>query len=121
LRILIVDDDEDLQLLLTLAFARSGDQADAVATAAEALHKLETDNFDVCILDVRLPDRSGFDVCQVIKTSARTANLPVLMLSADIAGATDETAKQYACDDFLAKPFTVSDLIARVQALATPR
>jgi DNA-binding response OmpR family regulator len=112
-RLLIADDDPDIRLLLRLALTRAGYEPHTVDSGASVLGWIGQMDFAACILDVRMPDISGLDVCRAIKTSPGSAHLPVMILS---AGPDDGTSNA-GFDDYITKPFELDDIIARIATL----
>lgn len=115
MRVLVVDDNRELLALVTTSLARDHHDVSSVETAAAATERLEDETFDVIVLDLGLPDGSGMNVCH----RAREAGLatPILVLTARSAVDQRVEALDAGADDFLAKPFAVAELRARVRAL----
>ena len=117
MRILIAEDDQVLADGLLRSLRSAGAAVDHVASGTEADAALMTNNeFDLLILDLGLPKMHGLDVLK--KLRARGSTLPVLILTA--ADSVEERVKglDYGADDYMAKPFSLSELEARVRALA---
>lgn len=114
-RILVVDDNRELLALVTTSLAREHHDVSSVETAAAAMQRLDEEAFDVIVLDLGLPDGSGMTVC----THARESGIatPILVLTARSAVDQRVDALDAGADDFLAKPFAVAELRARVRAL----
>lgn len=116
LRVLIVDDEEDLRSLVGTALRFEGMDTHAVANGTTALATLQREHFDVVVLDVMLPDQDGFEVLRRIRKLPSSP--PVLFLTARddvddrIRGLTQ------GADDYLGKPFSVGELVARVNVVA---
>jgi DNA-binding NarL/FixJ family response regulator len=115
--ILVVDDDEPLRNLLTELLGHAGYTADAVRSGGEAAQIVETERPALVILDVCLPDLSGYEVCRRIR--ARYGDdVPVLFISGERTETVDRVAGLLlGGDDYLVKPFAVDELLARVAAL----
>lgn len=116
LSILVVEDDENLRLALTDNLTDEGYVVEAVAGAAAALRAAAGRTFHVVVLDIMLPDGDGYSVCRKLREQGCTA--AVLMLTArtledDVVRGFDSGA-----DDYLAKPYRLRELLARVVALA---
>jgi PleD family two-component response regulator len=116
-RILFAEDDDALRRMTTQVLASAGHQVLDVPNGSRALSELRREVPDLVVLDYRMGDPDGFEVCRRIKHDPATAHVPVLILTAqgrleDRLGGFDAGA-----DDYLAKPFDVRELLARVQAL----
>lgn len=115
--ILIADDDEDIRTLLSMILTRAGFRAKAVDSGATALAASRQEPPHIYLLDVRMPDMSGLELCRLLKASSDTARRPVLLMSAEFSS--EDVAAGYAagCDDYLPKPFSPRELIRRVDQL----
>lgn len=115
MRILLAEDDAVLADGLTRSLRHSGYATDCVKNGLEADSALSTQDFDLLILDLGLPKMSGLEVLQRLR--ARNSHLPVLILTA--ADSIEQRVKglDLGADDFMAKPFALSELEARVRAL----
>jgi class 3 adenylate cyclase len=114
--ILVVDDNESNRDLLARQLARDGHAVETAASAAQAFARLAERGFDLILLDVLMPDVSGYDVLLRLKSDARTAEIPVIMISA-----LDELESIVRCIeagavDYLPKPFAPPLLRARIRA-----
>ena len=115
MRILVAEDDAILADGVTRTLRQSGYAVDWVKNGAEADSALDTDDFDLLILDIGLPKKSGLDVLKRLRL--RDSRLPVLILTA-LDGVNDRVRGLDAgADDYLAKPFELAELEARVRAL----
>lgn len=115
MRVLVVEDDEVLQDGLTVGLGLHGFKADAVGTCADALVALETTSFDALVLDIMLPDGSGFDVLRQLRQ--RNDGVPVLLLTARDNVADRIRGLDDGADDYLGKPFDLDEVAARLRAL----
>ncbi|HEY2298678.1 MAG TPA: response regulator transcription factor [Jatrophihabitans sp.] len=113
---LIVDDDDDIRELLSVVLSRAGFAAAVVDGGLDALVAAHDAPPAVYVLDVRMPDMNGHDVCRALKADERTS-APVLMVSAEASDLDVAAAFASGCDDFLAKPFTPRELIGRLEEL----
>jgi two-component system OmpR family response regulator len=114
-RILIADDDAILAHGLTRALRHSGYAVDCARTGSDADAALATSAYDLLILDLGLPKLSGFDVLKRLR--GRQSNVPVLILTALDAVSERVRGLDLGADDYLAKPFALRELEARVRAL----
>ncbi len=116
-RILIVEDEEPLTLLLRYNLEAEGYQVDSVARGDEAETRLRERTPDLIVLDWMLPGVSGIELCRRLRSRPDTTSLPIIMLTA--RGEESERIRGLAtgADDYIVKPFSVPELIARVRAL----
>ena len=115
MRILVAEDDAHVGESLLTSLRQSGHAVDRVATGAEAERALKASAFDLLILDIGLPVRSGLDVLRDLR--ARDSKLPVLLLTARDSVGDRVKGLDAGADDYLAKPFELAELQARVRAL----
>ncbi|MDO9382368.1 MAG: response regulator transcription factor [Hyphomicrobiaceae bacterium] len=115
MRVLIVEDDAVLQNGLTVGLGLHGIASEAVDTCADALAALATTPFDAVVLDIMLPDGSGFDVLRELRK--RNDAVPVLLLTARDAVADRIRGLDDGADDYLGKPFDLDEVAARLRAL----
>ncbi|MGD9766201.1 MAG: phosphate regulon transcriptional regulator PhoB [Pseudolabrys sp.] len=116
-RILIVEDEEPLTLLLRYNLEAEGYEIDAAARGDEAQLRLQETTPDLVILDWMLPGLSGIELCRRLRARPETKSLPIIMLTA--RGEESEKVRGLAtgADDYIVKPFSVPELLARVKAL----
>ncbi len=114
-RVLVVDDDEAVRSALTHALRRDGYQVATAADGASALATLTRNRHEVVVLDVLMPEPSGLEVCRAIR--ARGDDTPILMLTARDLVSDRVAGLDAGADDYLAKPFALEELRARLRAL----
>ena len=114
-RVLIVEDDAELRSVLSRSLREEGFSVDTVATGGDVLSRTEGSLPDVFVIDIGLPDADGRDVCQALR--ARGVDAPVLFLTARDAVVDRVAGFDAGGDDYLAKPFALVELVARIQAL----
>jgi two-component system OmpR family response regulator len=119
MRLLLVEDDDSLAAGLAEAFVRSGYAVDRAADGAEALRLAGARSYEACVLDLGLPDRDGIDVLRLLRASAFPA--PVLVLTARDGLDDRVLGLDAGADDYLAKPFELEELEARLRALIRRR
>ena len=115
--ILVADDDEDIRVLVLTILTKAGFQAEAVDGGLSALAAARRETPHMVVLDVRMPDMNGLDVCRALKACRTTAGSPVLLISAESSAADIAAAYAAGCDDYLPKPFSARELIRRVDLL----
>jgi DNA-binding response OmpR family regulator len=114
-RVLVAEDDEGLRSVLERGLRENGYAVDAAVDGEQALRYLDTYEYEVAILDWRMPKLSGLEVIRRLRL--RGAALPVLMLTARDAASDRVAGLDEGADDYLVKPFDFSELLARVRAL----
>ena len=116
-RILVIEDDPALVTLLEYNLQAAGYEVET-ATSAEDGRLLHSDGlFDLIILDWMLPDMSGIEFCDQLRRTAKTPQIPILMLTARGEEADRVRGLSTGADDYVVKPFSVAELMARVKAL----
>ena len=116
-RILIVEDEPAIADTLVYALKTEGFAPEWRTTGREALAALAAGPFALVILDIGLPDLSGFEVCKTLKRDANTRQIMILMVTALNELGDIERAVSAGCDDFLSKPVNKIELLTRVQNL----
>jgi two-component system, OmpR family, alkaline phosphatase synthesis response regulator PhoP len=116
-RILIVEDDPDIAELVGRYLDKAGFRSERVASGREALRHITAQPPDLVVLDLMLPQIDGLEVCRIIRADEKTAVIPIIMLTARAEEAERIVGLEIGADDYLAKPFSPSELVARVRAL----
>ena len=111
--ILIVDDEKEIADLVAVYLESENYTVFKCYSAKEALELIAKEDIDLAILDVMLPDMSGFEICQHIRNQH---NYPVIMLTAKIEATDKITGLTLGADDYMTKPFLPLELVARVNA-----
>ena len=114
-KILVVEDEPAVAMGLTYALAAAGYSVQLAQTGGEALEKVEADSPDLLILDLRLPDTDGVEVCRTLR--AGRFREPILMLTARDTTHDKVVGLEAGADDYLTKPYELDELLARVRAL----
>lgn len=116
-KILIADDEQNIVISVEFLLKREGFAVSVAGDGEEALAKVRAERPDLVILDVMMPKRNGFDVCQDIRNDPELKDTRVLMLTAK--GRDTEMAKGLAlgADNYMTKPFSTKDLVAAVKKL----
>jgi len=113
--ILLVEDEPSLRDNVTIALEAEAMRVSWAGTGADAENLLATEVFDLVLLDVGLPDTSGFDLCRAWR--ARQLSLPVLFLTARDSEIDRVVGLEIGGDDYLVKPFSLRELVARIRAV----
>ena len=119
--ILVVDDEEDILELVRYNLVREGYKVDCAATGEEALKKAESEAIDLMVLDLMLPGINGLEVTRKLKGTAKTQDLPIVMLTAKGEEADVVSGLELGADDYITKPFSPRVLAARVRAVLRRR
>ena len=115
MKLLVIEDDEDVRELVRIVLREEGHVVDSAANATEGLLLGQVNEYDAVVLDVRLPDGNGTDVARAMRRDGRS--VPILMLTAQRTSADVVRGLDAGADDYLGKPFEVAELKARVRAL----
>lgn len=113
--VLVIEDEPQMRSMLTDNLEFEGYRVTAVASGEEALHEVESRHYALLLVDVMLPGMSGFDVCQQLR--ARGRHVPIVVLTARTQEQDRVRGLDLGADDYVSKPFSVSELLARVRAL----
>lgn len=116
-KVLIVEDEEAISTLLDYNLAREDFDTRIAVDGEDALLKLQEFHPDIVVLDWMLPKVSGIEVCRRIRQDPDTKNLPIIMLTARSEEADRIRGLETGADDYLTKPFSTAELIARVRAV----
>lgn len=117
MRILIVEDDPDIAELVGRYLDKAGFVTEPVVSGREALIAIAARPPELVVLDLMLPHVDGLEVCRVIRSNEATAAIPIIMLTARAEESERIVGLELGADDYLAKPFSPNELVARVRAL----
>jgi two-component system, OmpR family, response regulator RegX3 len=113
-KVLVVDDEESLLEAVRYALSREGFDVSVARDGGEAVRVFEAERPDLLVLDLMLPVMNGWDVCRRVRASSR---VPIIMLTARDAEVDRVVGLEMGADDYVTKPFSVRELVARVRAL----
>src|SRR5690348_7166487 len=116
-RILVVEDDHDIAQLVARYLDRAGYTTHVLASGRDALRAIDQQPPDLVVLDLMLPHVDGLEVCRAVRGKAQTAAIPIIMLTARAEEADRIVGLELGADDYLSKPFSPGELVARVRAL----
>ena len=116
-KILIADDEQNIVISVEFLMKREGFNVIVAGDGEEALAKIRAERPDIVLLDVMMPKKNGFDVCQEVRADAALADVRILMLTAK--GRDTDVAKGLAlgADAYMTKPFSTKDLVGKVREL----
>jgi len=115
--ILIVEDEEDIQQLVSYNLIKAGFTVGVCDSGETALELIRRESFDLVLLDLMLPGIGGLEVCKALKADDKTRDLPVIMLTAKGEEADIVVGLDLGADDYVGKPFSVKVLVSRVHAV----
>ena len=116
-RILIAEDEDSIVTSLEFLMRNAGYETRAVRDGAQALGLMREFKPHLVVLDLMLPGRSGFEICRAIRADPLLSGTRVLMLTARGGAHDEERGMEAGADDYMTKPFSTKDLVARVRAL----
>lgn len=116
-KILVVDDEKDIVDLVAYNLEKAGYKVLRAYDGAAALRKAQEEAPDLLVLDLMLPGLDGLEVCRRLKAADKTARIPVLMLTAKGEESDKVVGLELGADDYVTKPFSPKELVARVKAL----
>ena len=115
--ILVAEDDRDIADLIAHYFSRAGWRAHLTESGDDALASIRRNPVDLVVLDVMLPGLSGLEVCRALRADKTTAAIPIIMLTARAEESDRIIGLEIGADDYISKPFSPNELVARVRAL----
>lgn len=116
-KILLADDSLTIQKVVELTFSDNDYDLVCVGNGQKALDRVWEDHPDLILADVVMPEKNGYEVCEVIKSNPSTARIPVILLSGTFEPFDRERAERIGCDAIVSKPFDSQQLLAQVEAL----
>jgi phosphate regulon transcriptional regulator PhoB len=114
MKVLVVDDEQPLLDALQYALQREGFEVVTATDSEDALRLFHEQNPELVVLDVMLPTRSGFEVCQILR---KRSNVPIIMLTAKGAETDRVVGLEIGADDYVTKPFSMRELMARIKSV----
>jgi DNA-binding response OmpR family regulator len=116
-KILIVDDEKDIVKMLDYNLKKEGFRMVSASDGEDALDLAGREHPDLIILDLMLPGMDGLEVCKTLKKENKTSGIPIIMLTAKTQEADKVVGLEIGADDYVTKPFSPRELIARVKAV----
>ncbi len=119
--VLLVEDEDNIALALTHLIERAGFHLRRASTGNAALNALRVERPDLVVLDVMLPERSGYEICEIIRRDPDLAGIKVLMITAGGGDVERRKGLAVGADAFMTKPFATADLTARITEMLGER
>src|SRR5262245_52032384 len=116
-RVLIVDDDPDIQRLVGYNFNKAGFEVATAASGRTALEAIQKHPPDLIILDLMLPDTDGMEVCRTLRQRESSSRIPIIMLTARGEETDRVVGFELGADDYVAKPFSPRELVLRAKSI----
>jgi len=116
-KILVVEDETDIRKLIQYNLAQESYRVLEAEDGEQALRLLQRDKPSLIILDLMLPGLSGLELCRILRERSDTSHLPILMLTAKGGEADKVIGLEMGADDYLSKPFSPREMVARVRAI----
>ena len=116
-KVLIVDDEEHIRELIKFNLKKEGYDIEVAVNGTEALNIIREIKFDLILLDLMLPEIDGLEVCKEIRRNEETSDIPVMMITAKGEEFDKVLGLELGADDYITKPFSIRELMARVKAL----
>ena len=115
--ILIVEDDRDIAELIRHYVVKAGHTAEVLASGTQALPRVRARRPDLLVLDLMLPGLHGLEICQALRRDPATVDLPIIVVTARAEESDRVAGLELGADDYLTKPFSPKELVARIGAL----
>lgn len=116
-KILVIDDEADIVELVSYNLKKEGFEVSSASDGEEALNKIRKGDFNLIVLDLMLPGLQGMELCRILRNDQKTKNLPIIMLTAKGEEVDRIVGLEMGADDYIAKPFSPKELVARVKAV----
>ena len=116
-KILVVDDKANIVLSLEFLMNKAGYDVRTASNGEEALAAIETDPPDLILLDVNMPTKNGFEVCEAVRARNEWSHIRIIMLTAHGRDIEREKGLALGADDYLTKPFAILEVVSKVQEL----
>lgn len=114
-RILVIEDEPDIQSLLRFNLEKDGHQVMVCGSGGDGLHEMRRNTYDLVLLDLMLPDRDGLEVCRIMRSDAAMSAIPIIMVTAKGEESDVVLGLGLGADDYVTKPFRIKELAARIK------
>ncbi|MBD3763637.1 MAG: response regulator [Rhodobacterales bacterium] len=119
-RVLVVEDEDNIAIALDYLISREGYDHDRVANGADALDRIRATHPDLVLLDVMLPEVSGYEICQGVRLDPSLSDVKILMMTARGSAIERRKGMALGADGFISKPFELKELRDEVRRLLAP-
>jgi len=116
-KILVIEDEKDIQELLQLYLKRDGYDVHIAKDGETGLRRASQERYDLILLDLMLPQLDGLEVCRTLRSRPQTADIPIIMITAKAEESDRIVGLEIGADDYITKPFSPREVLARVKAL----
>jgi len=116
-RVLVVDDEPDIVELISFNLRSAGFAVDTAANGTEAIEKASRVTPNLIVLDLMLPELDGLSVCEILRKTAQTARIPILMLSGWASEQARVIGLETGANDYMVKPFSPRELVVRIRKI----
>lgn len=113
-RILVIEDDDNIATALEFVISREGMSYERIASGGEALSRIRDTRPDLVLLDIMLPEVSGYDICRIVRTDPGLSDVKILMMTARGSAAEQKKVLELGADGFISKPFELKFLRTEV-------
>src|SRR5262249_46179827 len=120
-RVLVAEDEQDVAELIRYHLAKDGYDPVLAKTGREALEQVRCAQPDLILLDIMIPEMNGWEVCRCLKRDPATADIPVIMVTGRVEEGDKILGLEMGADDYVSKPFSPRELLARIRAVARGR
>lgn len=117
MRVALIEDDNDLAYTIELNLEREGWEVEHFSNGQEGLLAVQRGGYGFLVLDLNLPDLDGFTICREVRRDPDSSDIPILMLTARTSERDRVTGLELGADDYLSKPFSPRELVARMKAI----
>jgi len=115
--IIVIDDESDIRDLIVYNLKKEGFSIDTASDGESGLSKIQKHLYDLVILDLMLPGIQGMELCKILRNDPKTSKIPIIMLTAKSEEIDKILGLEMGADDYITKPFSPRELIARVKAI----
>ena len=116
-KILVIEDEKDIQELLQLYLKREGYDVRIAKEGETGLRKASQERYDLILLDLMLPQVDGLEICRSLRSRPQTADIPIIMITAKVEESDRIVGLEMGADDYITKPFSPREVVARVKAI----